>query len=99
MIIVFTDQSIKSLQEILDFLASKLPDNKIIEIRDGILDATDILYKNPSAGQFEPYLEHLNLNHRRIVFNHYKIIYRIEGSYIIITDIFDSRQEPDKMKA
>ena len=29
---------------------------------------------------------------------HYKIIYRVVGEYIYVTDIFDSRQDPDKMK-
>lgn len=36
--------------------------------------------------------------HRRIIEGHYKIIYRVEGQAIYITDIFDSRQDPNKMK-
>jgi hypothetical protein len=36
--------------------------------------------------------------HRRLVESHYKIIYRVVGEYIYVTDIFDSRQDPDKMK-
>ena len=46
----------------------------------------------------EEYLRHLNLGHRRIVTDHYKIIYRIEDQVIYITDIFDTRQNPGKMK-
>ena len=30
--------------------------------------------------------------------SHYKIIYRVIGETIYITDIFDSGQDPDKMK-
>jgi len=46
----------------------------------------------------DDYLEHLQMGHRRLVQSHYKIIYRIEGNTIYITDIFDSRQDPAKMK-
>lgn len=69
-----------------------------MEIRDKILDKADTLLLNPLKGQKDPYLEHLSLDHRRLVESHYKIIYRIIGEYIYITDIFDSRQDPDKMK-
>jgi len=40
----------------------------------------------------------LGWHYRRLVEGHYKIIYRIEDEYIYITDIFDSCQDPDKMK-
>ena len=63
-----------------------------------ILDKTDSLPENPWKGQQEEYLSHLGKGHRRIIEGHYKIIYRVEGQAIYITDIFDSRQDPDKMK-
>lgn len=44
------------------------------------------------------FLEHLGLGHRRLIESHYKIIYRVVGEYIYVTDIFDSRQDPEKMK-
>lgn len=53
---------------------------------------------NPYKGQLESYLEHLNLSHRRIIEGNYKIIYRVDSNTIFITDIFDSRQDPSKMK-
>ena len=68
------------------------------EIRNRILDRADTLLLQPNQGQKEPYLEHLNLDYRRIIESHYKIIYRVVGETIYITDVFDSRQDPDKMK-
>ena len=62
------------------------------------MDAADTLLLQPLQGQKEPFLEHLGLGHRRLVVSHYKVIYRVSGEYIYITDIFDSRQDPDKMK-
>jgi plasmid stabilization system protein ParE len=98
--IVYTDQSFESLNESLQFLLEiqKIPMEKVIEIRAQLLDKVDSLIKNPHLGQPEEYLEHLEKGHRRLVFGNFKIIYRVEGNYIYITDFFDSRQDPEKMK-
>ena len=88
--LVYTEQALISLDEALEFIAPKVSYEKIIEIRDRILDAADILLEQPLAGQREYLLEHLELSHRRLVEGHYKIIYRVVDEYIYITDIFDS---------
>ena len=96
--LVYTEQALISLEELLEFIATKVSHEKIIEIRDQILDRADTLLLQPLKGQKEPFLEHLGLGHRRLVESHYKIIYRVIDEYIYVTDIFDSRQDPDKMK-
>lgn len=96
--LVYTGRSLVSLEEALNFIAPKVNHEKLIEIRNEILDAADTLLLHPLQGRTEPYLEHLNLGHRRLIVSHYKIIYRIIGEAIYITDIFDSRQDPAKMK-
>ncbi len=96
--LVYTEQALVSLEEALSFLSPKVSHKKLIEIRDEILDAADGLLLHPLQGQEEPYLKHLGLGHRRLVVRHYKIIYRIIGEVIYITDVFDSREDPDKVK-
>lgn len=98
--IVYTDQAYLSLDESLRFLLEKqgLPLEKVLKLRKRLLDKADRLTSNPYLGQFEEYLNHLNKNHRRLVFEYYKIIYRIEDETIYITDFFDTRQDPEKMK-
>ncbi len=96
--LIYTEQALISLKEALDFIAPKVTGQKLKEIRDSILDAADTLLLQPLEGQEEPYLKHLNLGHRRIIVSHYKIIYRVMDESIYITDIFDSRQDPSKMK-
>jgi len=95
--LVYTDGAIASLQECLDFLPSDIPAEKVIEIRDRILIKADRLLENPYIGQQEPYLMHLGLSHRRVIEDYYKIIYRVDGELIYVTDIFDTRQNPAKM--
>lgn len=92
------EQALTSLQEVIDFLAGQISAAKLKEISDKILNTADLLKENPWLGQKEPYLEHLSLEHRRLVAGNYKIIYRIVGKIIYVTDIFDARQSPDKMK-
>ena len=96
--LVYTEQSLNSLEETLNFIAPKVNYAKLIEIRNEILDAADTLLLHPLKGGKEPYLEHLELGHRRLIVGHYKIIYRVTNEEIYITDIFDSRQDPIKMK-
>jgi len=96
--LIYTQQALNSLEEALSLIAPKVTTEKLMEIRDRVLDAADNLLLYPLLGQKEPYLEHLGLDHRRLIESHYKIIYRIVGEYIYITDIFDSRQDPYKMK-
>lgn len=95
--LIYTEQALFSLEEALNFLSPKVSPEKLLEIRDKILDTADSLLMQPLQGQEEPFLKHLGLGHRRIIADHYKIIYRIEGECIFVTDIFDSRQDPDNM--
>jgi toxin ParE1/3/4 len=48
-------------------------------------------------GQIEENLVSLGLDHRYLVEGKYKIIYFIKENVIYITDVFDCRQDPQKM--
>jgi plasmid stabilization system protein ParE len=96
--LIYTEQAFIGLQESLEFIAPKVSYEKLMEIRSQILDKADTLLFDPLKGQEEPYLESLGLGHRRLIERHYKIIYRVVEENIYITDIFDSRQDPEKMK-
>ena len=98
---IYTDQSFESLEESIQFLlqVQKVPLEKVLEIRNQLLDKADTLADNPYLGQYEEYLEHLEKGHRRLVEGNFKIIYRIEGDNIYVIDFFDARQDPEKMKS
>ena len=49
-------------------------------------------------GQQEEYLEGMSQQIRRIVYSNYKILYFVDVDDIVNTNIFDSRQDPEKMK-
>lgn len=98
--LVYSEYALEQLQRILDFLVyqQEIPSQKALEIRDKILDKADTILSNVYVAQKEELLEHLQLAHRRLIISNYKIIYTIKTDHILITDIFDTRQNPDKMK-
>lgn len=64
-----------------------------------ILKEAQRLEKHPELGQVEANLESEGKGHRYLLVKQlYKIIYLIAWPFIIITDIFDTRQDPNKMK-
>lgn len=65
--IIYTDQSFESLEESIQFLlmVQKVPLDKVLEIRNQLLDKVASLTTDPHVGQYEEYLEHLEKGHRR----------------------------------
>lgn len=98
--VVYTNQSFKSLNELQQFLLEEqgLPLEKMLEFRAKLLDKAASLERTYHHYQEEPYLRDLGKNHRRVIEGYFKIIYRVDGDKIYITDFFDTRQDPAKMK-
>ncbi|MFT6883329.1 MAG: plasmid stabilization system protein ParE [Marinoscillum sp.] len=98
--VIYTAQSIDSLEEFLSFAIEdqNLSPEKATLLKNILFDRADSLALNPHKGQLEEYLQHLKEDHRRIIEGHFKIVYKIENEAIYITDFFDSRQEITKMK-
>ncbi|MBK7819228.1 MAG: type II toxin-antitoxin system RelE/ParE family toxin [Sphingobacteriaceae bacterium] len=68
------------------------------KIRKSIFDSTRHLSKQPLIGAIEENLINLKQGHRYLIEGNYKIIYKVLHDNIYITDIFDCRQNPQKMK-
>jgi toxin ParE1/3/4 len=67
------------------------------KIRAAILTKALLLKAHPQLGVVEEALTSLGLGHRFLVEGNYKIIYRVEGQHVLITDVFDTRQDPEKL--
>ena len=78
-------------------IEQEVPNKKVDEIVSNLLDQVDRLLESPYVGQKESYLKELSKDHRRIIVNHIKVVYKVEQEMIYVTDVFDSRQDPDKM--
>lgn len=95
--IIWPDFAIENLKVIFDFYTVKASKKVAHIIRIEILNATKQLINHPTSGQKEIHLQKLEKNFRYIVSGNYKIIYKVENGQIIISDVFDTRQNPDKM--
>ena len=96
--IIWTEFAVTELKNIYLYyltVASKRVANKI---RKSIFLEVRILESNPFSFQIEENLISLNQQHRYLIVKNYKIIYLISAdNKVYITDIFDCRQNPDKM--
>ena len=67
------------------------------KVRARIILKSMRLKEFPQLGQIEESLVELNMGHRYLVEDNYKIIYRIIEDHVLITNVFDTRQDPSKM--
>ena len=95
--IIWSDFAIENLKDIFDYYKNKASIKVAHKIRKQILESTKQLLCNPESGQIEFNLEKLKQDHRYLLSGNYKIIYRIDENDIFINDVFDVRQNPDKM--
>jgi plasmid stabilization system protein ParE len=96
--IIWTDFASNSLIEIFKYYKEAASINVAFRIRSRVFSTTRQLVKHPLSGQIEPNLIKLGEEHRYLVEGNYKIIYKRVKEGVLITDIFDTRQDPIKIK-
>jgi toxin ParE1/3/4 len=72
--------------------------DRIEAMVDELLDQAEWLRSHPRAGAIEIHKEHTRYRYRRWVVRSVKIVYRITRTAIRVTDFFDARQDPNKMR-
>jgi plasmid stabilization system protein ParE len=91
----YTANAQRRLRQIMDFNGGR----KGKKIVTDILDRADELEDYPELGPEEYNLKSLGQDHRSLLVGTMeKVIYLVAKPFIAITDIFDVRQDPDKMK-
>ncbi|MBI9069374.1 MAG: type II toxin-antitoxin system RelE/ParE family toxin [Salinivirgaceae bacterium] len=95
--IIWSDFAINTLKEIYDYYKENATISVAKKIKSNIFTSTKPLLKNPDSGQIELNLESLNEEHRYLVESNYKIVYKQVTEGILITDVFDCRQDPIKI--
>ena len=98
--IYWTDFSKRELKKIFNYYKEKANLNVAKNLVLGITKETVKLKKQPGIGQEEELLENDSRDFRYLVHKNYKIIYWIntEKNTIEIFDVFDTRQNPKKIK-
>jgi plasmid stabilization system protein ParE len=96
--VFWTKFAFNSLKEIHKYYKENVSQTVADNIRDNILASTAQLEIHPKSGTIEELLSEIKENHRFIVRGNYKIIYKTKDKRIFITDVFDTRQNPVKIK-
>jgi len=69
-------------------------------IRASILNQLQLVRKNPEMGKKVTALNSEKFTYRALIEENYKVVYRIgeldDEKIIFVTDVFDTRQDPDK---
>jgi plasmid stabilization system protein ParE len=96
--IEWSDDALALLEDVVDYLLEEAGQLTATKILDKITHRIDILTSYPEIGQREPFLKGKRYEYRRLLEGHYKIIYRFDDDTVYITAIFDTRQNPDRLR-
>ena len=95
--VIWTNPAKKDLRKIFEYYKNKASKNVADKIINSVFKTTAVL-STQNIGTKEELLEHLHQNHRYLVNGNYKIIYFIKDEISYITHVFDTRQNPVKLK-
>ena len=96
--VLWSEWALLQLDEIHAYYTAGANADVADRIVASILETTLLLERFPFGGQMEPWLEHVGQGHRRLVIGNYKVIYQVVEDIVRIIDVFDSRQDPEKMR-
>ncbi len=99
-VIIWSEFAQKQLDEIYDFYSQGADTRTATKLILRIINVPNKLLKSPLIGQRESLLKERTIEYRYLVFKNYKIIYSVDSSkgFIKISDVFDTRQNPSKLK-
>lgn len=95
--VLWSDFASETLREIYVYYKEVAGENTADRIKSTIFSATKQLTRYPESGQIEENLKILAEDHRYLITGNYKIIYKPVKEGVLVTDIFDTRQDPEKL--
>ncbi|KOS04690.1 plasmid stabilization protein [Flavobacterium akiainvivens] len=98
--VYWTQFAENKLEDIYTYYKYKAGKRVAAKLVDELVDASINLDQSPYIGQREEFLSDRLQEFRYIVHKNYKIIYWIDipNQMLLISNVFDSRQNPDKIK-
>ncbi len=93
----FAEIQLDKIHKYLQYTANQKVATKLVL---GIINETKKLIDSPFIGKEEELLKGRIKQYRHLIFKNYKLIYSVdeENKIILIADVFDTRQNPPKIK-
>ena len=98
--IIWSEFAETQLDEIYKYYKKEASPRIAKKLLKAIINEPNKLLKTPKIGQEEELLKQRKNHYRYLVYKNYKLIYSVDSKkgFIKIADIFDTRQNPPKMK-
>lgn len=96
--IIWSDFALHQLKKIHHYYKIEASKTLARKLTKSIVEITIQLGSNPLIGTKEFLLENAKYEYRYLVLKNYKIIYRIDKQYVRVISVFDTRQNPEKIK-
>lgn len=98
--IIWSQFAESQLDEIFEYYKKEASTRVAKKLLKAILSEPQKLINTPYLGQEEDLLKSREIQYRYILRKNYKLIYSVdkENSFIKIADVFDTRQNPPKIK-
>ncbi len=96
--IIWSDFALQQLKKIHKFYKLKASEEIAQKLTKSIVQSTIQLKTHPQIGTIEPLLKDYEFEYRYLVRKHYKIIYRLDNNLVRVISVFDTRQNPKKIR-
>lgn len=96
--VFWTETALEMLEDIFDYYKSEVNTDIGRHLIKKIVSRTLQLKTNPRSGPKEPLLYQRKFEYRYLVEGNYKIIYWVGNNYVNIAAVFDTRQNPQKLR-
>ena len=89
----WTDRAVEVFHEIATYLEENYSRQAAANFVNTVNEKIEVLRKYPGIGRKAPKMKTLRFV---LVGKHRRLYYRVEGRFLVISSIFDTRQHPDK---
>ncbi len=96
--VIWTKKATSQLESAVRYLKKERGSFYAELVLDKLLATTRNLDKFPKMGSIEPFLDHKKSEYRFLVAWSYKIIYRVTKQKVVISRVFHTSQDPNKLK-
>ena len=96
--IVWTKRASRQLERTIKYIREEQGLSYAETVLNRILSTTKLLDGAPKMGKIEPLLEHKKSEYRFLVVWKYKIIYRVEEDEVVISRVFHTSRNPNRLK-
>ena len=96
--VIWTKRAFKQLERAIKYIKEEQGVSYAQIVLNKTLEKTRLLGNSPKIGQVEPLLKHKKSEYRYIIVWSYKIIYRFEKDKVVISRVFHTSRNPEKLR-